>query len=62
MARSTGILRLYATQTFLICPPHLLNVAALPWEILITSFEHFGRCFLQYYVLDSERANLSVLR
>ena len=27
------------------CQPHLLNVAALPWEKLITSFEHFGRYF-----------------
>jgi len=35
-----SILR-YATQKLLICPPHLLNVAALPWVGKITTFEHF---------------------
>jgi len=31
------------------CSKHKMlgNVAALPWEKLITTFENFGRCFLR---------------
>jgi len=41
----------------LICLPHLLNAAALPWEKLITgtTYEHFGH-FLWEYVGGSEKS------
>jgi len=42
----------------LIRPPHLLNVVALLWEKLITSFEHFGCCLLRQYVDGSEKKQL----
>jgi len=32
--------RCNTTQRLLICPPHLLSVAGLPWETLTTTFEH----------------------
>jgi len=38
-------LRKYATQNLLICPPHLHNAAALPWEILVSSCQLITRWF-----------------
>ena len=34
-----------AGQRILICPPHLHNLAALPWETLIFSFQRLKRRF-----------------
>jgi len=38
-------LRKYATQKLLICPPHLHNAAALPWEKLLFTFSAFKTLF-----------------
>jgi len=35
---ANSILKSFATQQLLTCPPHLRTVATLPWEILILSF------------------------
>ena len=45
LAQSIDLLRKYATQKLLICPPHLHNAAALPWK-LISSFQRVERCYL----------------
>ena len=47
----------HTTQKLLICPPQLRNVASLSWEKLITSFKHFGRCFL-WCLGGSEKSHL----
>jgi len=41
-----SILKKYATQKLLICPSHLHNAAALPWEKLNFSFQYFEPCFI----------------